>query len=72
MTIETLMTIDEVAEYLRVPKHTVYHWRKHGHGPRGFRTGRYVRFRRSDVDAWLEAQSDPEPDRRLPIFRPSR
>jgi excisionase family DNA binding protein len=59
MTTESLMTVDEVAEYLRVPKETVYHWRKHGEGPRGFRTGRYVRFRRSDVDAWLETQRDP-------------
>jgi excisionase family DNA binding protein len=60
LSIELLMTMDEVAEYLRVPKDTVYHWRKHGQGPRGFRTGRYVRFRRSDVDAWLETQRDPE------------
>lgn len=67
ISIESLMTLDEVAAYLRVPKETVYHWRKHGEGPRGFRTGRYVRFRRSDVDAWLETQRDPEPFR-PPMF----
>jgi excisionase family DNA binding protein len=67
LSLESLMTVDELAEYLRVPKDTVYHWRKHGQGPRGFRTGRYVRFRRSDVDAWLETQRDPELPR-LPNF----
>jgi excisionase family DNA binding protein len=71
MSMDSLMTIAEVAQYLRVPKDTVYHWRKRGQGPRGFRTGRYVRFRRSDVDAWLETQRDPEP-LRLGILRPGR
>jgi predicted DNA-binding transcriptional regulator AlpA len=37
---------------------TVYAWRYRGEGPRGAVVGRYVRFRRSDVDAWIDAHSD--------------
>jgi excisionase family DNA binding protein len=56
-----LMTIGELAEYLQVPRETIYRWRKHGGGPCGLRMGRHVRFRRSDVEAWIEARRDPPP-----------
>ena len=42
--------------YLSVPVKTVYRWRLTGAGPRGAKVGRYVRFRRADVDSWLERQ----------------
>ena len=61
MATDPLMTLAEVADYLRVPQDTIYYWRKRGRGPRGFRMGRHVRFRRSDVDAWLETTRDTEP-----------
>lgn len=61
MAADRLMTLAEVADYLRVPRDTIYYWRKRGRGPRGFRTGRHVRFRRSDVDAWLETTRDAQP-----------
>ncbi len=55
---EALLSVDEVAAYLAVPVATVYRWRTHGSGPRGVRVGRYVRYRRADVEAWLDAQYD--------------
>lgn len=51
-----LMTVNEVAEYLRVPTATIYAWRKHGAGPDGFKVGRHKIFRRADIDAWLETR----------------
>ncbi len=47
-----LWTIDEVANYLGVPKQTVYCWRISGYGPAGFRVGKHLRWRASTVIAW--------------------
>jgi len=53
--------IDELAKELGVPVRTVYAWRVKGKGPRGATFGKHVRFRRSDVDAWIVDQYDPHP-----------
>jgi excisionase family DNA binding protein len=53
-----LLTVDELARLLRVPKATIYRWRSTGDGPRGYSIGRYVRFQWSDVEAWLEERAD--------------
>lgn len=50
---ERLMSVQELADFLDVPVKTIYAWRYHGEGPRGFRVGRHVRFRWADVQAWL-------------------
>lgn len=50
---ERLMSVQELANYLDVPVKTIYAWRYHDLGPRGFRIGRHVRFRWHDVQAWL-------------------
>jgi excisionase family DNA binding protein len=47
-----LWTIDEVADYLGVPKQTVYCWRTSGCGPTGFRVGQHLRSRAWTVIAW--------------------
>lgn len=46
-----------LAAYLGLPVGTIYRWRVKGTGPRGIRIGRHVRYRRSDVDAWVEARA---------------
>ncbi len=51
-----LLSVDELADYLGVPSNTVYQWRKTGKGPRGYRIGKYVRFRPDEVDAWIDGQ----------------
>jgi excisionase family DNA binding protein len=58
---DRLLSAQEVADFLGVPTSTLYGWRYKGEGPRGFRVGRHVRYRREDVDAWLEQQADGEP-----------
>jgi excisionase family DNA binding protein len=58
---EQLLTVVELAEYLRVPPATVYTWRHRGEGPRSVKVGRHVRYRQVDVDAWLEASSSDSP-----------
>jgi excisionase family DNA binding protein len=54
---EPLMTTAEVAAYLRVPVATIHQWRYRSEGPRAAKVGRHLRFRKADVDAWLEQQS---------------
>lgn len=54
------MSPEELAEYLGVPLASVYGWRHRGVGPRSIKVGRHVRYRRSDVEQWIESQSsDP-------------
>ncbi|MHA7248027.1 helix-turn-helix transcriptional regulator [Arthrobacter tecti] len=54
---DRLLTFDEVADYLSVSKSTLYSWRSREKGPKGISVGRFVRYRRSDVDAWLQSES---------------
>ncbi|MGH8907274.1 MAG: helix-turn-helix transcriptional regulator [Egibacteraceae bacterium] len=58
---EELLTVQQVAAWLKVPVATIYQWRYRGEGPRGIRVGRYVRYRRADVDAFLNERMDPRP-----------
>ena len=52
---ETFLTTDEVLAYLQVNLRTVYRLIKAGKLP-AVRVGRQWRFRKSDLDAWLESQ----------------
>ena len=53
---------EELADELCIPVATVYAWRYQGRGPKGYKIGRHVRYKRSDVDAWLETRADePRP-----------
>ncbi|MFN2490295.1 MAG: helix-turn-helix transcriptional regulator [Actinomycetota bacterium] len=56
-----LLTVDELARLLRIPKATIYRWRSTGAGPRGYSIGRHVRFRWVDVEAWLDERADDDP-----------
>ena len=51
-------TVNELAEWLQVSTQTVYKWRWEKTGPVGYRIGRYHRFRREDVEAWLGQRRD--------------
>src|SRR3712207_5532309 len=51
-----LLTIAEAAELVRAPVATLRYWRHLGTGPRSFRLGRRVLYRREDVHAWIDAQ----------------
>ncbi|MBI2833934.1 MAG: response regulator, partial [Acidobacteria bacterium] len=52
---EAFLTTDEVLEYLQVNLRTIYRLIKAGKIP-AVRVGRQWRFRKRDVDAWLEGQ----------------
>ena len=56
--LDRLLTVQELANYLGVPVATIYAWRYRHEGPPGFRVGRHVRFRRSDIEEWLNNQLD--------------
>ena len=51
-----LLTITEAAELLRAPVATLRYWRHLGTGPRSFRLGRRVLYRRDDLQAWVDQQ----------------
>jgi predicted DNA-binding transcriptional regulator AlpA len=55
---DRLLTVDEVAQWLGKPKATLYVWRTRGLGPRGIKVGNALRYRRRDVEAWLDQQAD--------------
>jgi predicted DNA-binding transcriptional regulator AlpA len=56
---DRLLTLDEVADYLQLPPASLHRQRYVGDPPGslGFRVGRYVRFRRADIEQWIEAQA---------------
>jgi excisionase family DNA binding protein len=60
---ERLLSAQEVAHLLAVPLSTLYGWRYKGTGPRAYRVGKHLRYRGSDVGAWLETVAD-DPARR--------
>ncbi|MGO9028744.1 MAG: helix-turn-helix transcriptional regulator [Acidimicrobiales bacterium] len=53
---ELIMDPEAVASYLQVPLATIYAWRYKGEGPPAMKVGRHLRYRRSEVDAWLDLQ----------------
>ena len=62
---ETFLTTEEVLEYLQVNLRTVYRLIKAGKIP-AVRVGRQWRFRKRDIDAWLDAQR-PRGERSEPV-----
>lgn len=50
---EALASPSEVAEYLGTSVPVLAKWRYHGRGPRFVTVGRSIRYRWSEVDAWL-------------------
>ena len=58
---EPLIGMAEVARLLDVPLGTLRTWRGKRTGPPGYRIGRAVKYRWSEVEKWLQQQKDPEP-----------
>src|SRR5258707_869515 len=67
---ESFLTTEEVLEYLQVNLRTVYRLIKAGKIP-AVRVGRQWRFRRRDIDAWLESQR-PRGGARAAVPSPAR
>jgi len=62
---ETFLTTEEVLEYLQVNLRTVYRLIKAGKIP-AVRVGRQWRFRKRDIDAWLDSQRPRAGSRQAP------
>lgn len=52
-----LLTVTEGAKLLRAPVVTLRYWRHLNTGPRSFRLGRRVRYRRDDLRTWIDARA---------------
>ncbi|MDD5730337.1 MAG: helix-turn-helix domain-containing protein [Candidatus Omnitrophica bacterium] len=50
-----LMNIDELADYLRLQKQTIYNWLSQGKIS-GLKVGGVWRFDRKEVDTWLRSR----------------
>ena len=53
---QDIFTINELSEYLKIPKSTVYKLCQEGKIP-GQKVGRHWRFRRETIDQWLDEKS---------------
>jgi len=52
---DKLITVEEVAKYLRVKRSTVYEWAKEGKIP-AVKVGRLWRFDREETEAWVKSR----------------
>ncbi len=64
-----LLTLEQAAEYLATPAATIYTWRtrRPGFGPPAIKIGGSLRYRRSDLDAWIEAHAEARTAARGPV-----
>ena len=54
---QTVLTPVQAARYLGISKDVLRLWRSQGKGPCHFRAGeKLIRYRRNDLDAWIEAR----------------
>ena len=53
---DEIMTIQEVAAYLKIKEKTAYRLVAEGKIP-GFKVGGAWRFRRAEIETWIDAQS---------------
>ena len=60
--VDEYLTEAEVAELLKVSVSTVRRWRTEGIGPPVLWAGGRPRYRRGDVDAWLQRENEREPE----------
>ena len=51
---ESVLTVLEVAAYLKIPRATVYKLRREGKLP-AHKVGKHWRFMRDELDGWLKA-----------------
>jgi len=56
-TLDSVMTIIELSEYLKISKSTLYKLAQEGKLP-GQKVGRHWRFHREAIDTWLKRHPD--------------
>lgn len=63
LSIDQVMTLDELALYLKIPKSTLYKLVQQGRIP-GQKLGKQWRFGRAAIDRWLEAEQNGGEERK--------
>lgn len=53
---EEMLSEKEAARAIGFSAETLRQWRRRGGGPRFFTIGRAIRYRKSDVEAWLSVR----------------
>ena len=53
---QEILTIEELSEYLRIPRSTLYKLCQEGRIP-SQKVGRHWRFRKQTIDQWLDEKS---------------
>ncbi len=63
---DEMLTIEEVADYLKLKPQTIYKWAQSGKIP-GAKFGKEWRFRRSLIEKWIDShiEAAPNPDKKL-------
>jgi PTS system nitrogen regulatory IIA component len=78
MVEDAIMTIEEVAKYLRVSERTVYDWAQRGEIPSG-KIGTVWRFKKTEIEQWVNDRlssgrlsQNPDPVQMQTILSPKR
>lgn len=54
---DDIMTVKELADYLKIAEKTAYRFTSEGKVP-GFKVGSAWRFKKEEIDAWIKRQSE--------------
>lgn len=60
---DEIMTVREVAKYLKIAEKTAYRFASEGKVP-AFKVGNAWRFKKTEIEAWIEQQSRAIPLRK--------
>ena len=50
------LSLQQASQYIGVSSAALRSWKREGKGPSFFRAGKLLKYRKCDVDAWIEAQ----------------
>jgi excisionase family DNA binding protein len=54
---DEILTVRELAEYLKIAEKTAYRFASEGKVP-GFKVGSAWRFKKAEIDAWIKRQTE--------------
>ena len=58
-----ILLLEEVSELTRIPVPSLRFYRHAGKGPKSFRLGNRVVYKKADVEAWIEQRYNAEAQR---------
>lgn len=57
---DIILTIEELSEYLKIPKSTIYKLVNENQIPGAKKVGRHWRFLKSTIDSWMQEGSNSD------------